>query len=189
MCHCSTSARPSHGRSQPAWRWLSARSQACVRSRPVGSEPDAPLASPGSARQPLDFLSAAVWVAQFLVAWPLTPQLDGSDTLPDDVPATPPRLLQDFSTRETDQPLGSLVEPLHVFLLHNLLLDHDSPGQFPDGLSSKQRRFLSCDQARGRWSGGFAYRPGSCRISFHDERRNRLFQAPIRVLRAALEVP
>src|SRR3989442_607955 len=96
MYHCSTSARPSHGRSQPGWRWLSARSQACVRSRRAGTPPDAPLASPGSARQPLDLLSVAVWVAQFPVAWLLTPQLGESDTLPDDVPAIPPGLLQDF---------------------------------------------------------------------------------------------
>jgi hypothetical protein len=38
----------------------------------------------------------AVWGAQFPVAWLLTPQLGESDTLPDDVPATPPGLLQDF---------------------------------------------------------------------------------------------
>ncbi len=101
MYHCSTSARPSHGRSQPGWRWLSARSQACVRSRRAGTPPDAPLASPGSARQPLDLLSVAVWVAQFPVAWLLTPQLGESDTLPDDVPAIPPGLLQDFSTSGT----------------------------------------------------------------------------------------
>jgi hypothetical protein len=44
---------------------------------------------------------AAVWVAQFPVMWLLTPQFGGFDTLPDDVPVTPPGLLQDFSTRGT----------------------------------------------------------------------------------------
>ncbi len=53
---------------------------------------------------------AAVWVAQFPVAWLLTPQFGGFDTLPDDVPAIPPGLLQDFSTSGTCPHTGWLGE-------------------------------------------------------------------------------
>jgi hypothetical protein len=87
--HGPTSARPWHGLSQPGKPRPFARSPVCVRLRLAGIEQGAPLASPGSARLPLDSISVAVQVAQEREGWLLTPQSGGSDEQQDDAPASP----------------------------------------------------------------------------------------------------
>ncbi len=72
-------------------------------------------------------LSAAVQVAPFPEVWLLTPQFGGSDTLPDDVPATPPGLLQDFSTRGTCPHTGWLGEHHWLPQKHSRRRDPDEP--------------------------------------------------------------
>jgi hypothetical protein len=52
----------------------SARGPVCARSRLAGIEQGAPLASPGSARLPLDSIAAAVRVARWREEWRLTPE-------------------------------------------------------------------------------------------------------------------
>src|SRR2546428_1359325 len=64
-------------------------------------------------------------------------------------------------TSGTDQQLGSLAGPLHVLLLHNLLFDPGSPGQFPDAHSSKQRRVVFFDPSSGLICGCCSYAPPS----------------------------
>jgi hypothetical protein len=96
-CHCSTSAKPSHGLSPPDWQSPFARSPLCVRPPPAGIEQGAPLALPGSAQLPLDSASSGAVSMAYLPEvwlWILGPSLD--DEWLNDVPALPPELHEDF---------------------------------------------------------------------------------------------
>ncbi len=146
---CSGNVSLFNQRETVAWPipiWLAmadlARSQACVKSRRVGIEPDAPLASPDSAVSLLDSISASVWVAQFPVVWLLPPLPGESDERPDDVPGLPPEPHRGFLSNEIDLPTSWLEVRHWLPQRHSRPRDPDSPTRFLDVLPSKQQRFL-----------------------------------------------